>query len=113
MGSQREFDAAISAAQFRFRSGRPVKLTQFFAIVAFLSIVITTSVSGVFLTRFLERNILQRDAVVLTQFVQSVAGPADVRARTAMLNHGSIPGGNGGLVRRAGLSRGVELSRLM
>jgi len=51
---------------------KPINLLRWFSILSFFSIVLITTVSSLVLSRFLTDNILQRDAAVTKEFVQSI-----------------------------------------
>ncbi|HHW78833.1 MAG TPA: HAMP domain-containing histidine kinase [Xanthomonadaceae bacterium] len=52
---------------------KPYNLLRSFSILSLLSIVAISAISATLLARFLRENLLQRDAVVTMQFVQSIA----------------------------------------
>ena len=54
-------------------SDKPFNLLRSFSILGFLSIALITAISATLLSRFLTNNMLERDAVVTMQFIQSVA----------------------------------------
>ena len=54
-------------------TGKPYSLVRSFALLGLISIVIITAASALLLGRFLRRSLLERDAVLTTQFVQSIA----------------------------------------
>lgn len=55
-------------------------LLRSFSLLSFLSVGLITAVSSFFLSRFLTRNMLQRDAVVTMEFVQTIAQSENTRS---------------------------------
>ena len=54
-------------------TSKPFNLLRSFSILSLLSIMTISAVSATLLARFLRENLLQRDAVVTMEFVQSIA----------------------------------------
>ncbi|MCG3117657.1 MAG: ATP-binding protein [Candidatus Manganitrophus sp. SA1] len=59
---------------------RPFNLLRWFALLSFLSVGLITAVSSLLLSSFLTRNMLQRDAVVTMEFVQTIAQAENTRS---------------------------------
>jgi len=59
---------------------RPFNLLRWFALLSFLSVGLITAVSSFLLSSFLTRNMLQRDAVVTMEFVQTIAQAENTRS---------------------------------
>jgi signal transduction histidine kinase len=55
-------------------------LLRWFALLSFLSVGLITAVSSFLLSRFLTRNMLQRDAVLTMEFVQTIAQVENTRS---------------------------------
>lgn len=54
-------------------------LLRWFGLLSFLSVGLITAVSAFFLSRFLTHNMLRRDAVVMMEFVQTIAQAENTR----------------------------------
>jgi len=63
---------AAVAAEDGQATERPFNLERWFAILGLLSIVLISTASAVFLSRFLNENMLHRDAVVSMTFIESI-----------------------------------------
>jgi signal transduction histidine kinase len=61
-------------------ANRSFNLLRWFAFLSFLSIGLITAVSSLLLSSFLKRNMLQRDAVVTMEFVQTIAQAENTRS---------------------------------
>lgn len=72
-------DPAQSALQ---NMARPFDLLRWFSIVSFIAIFIISVAFAMILSHFLKQEILQRDAILTSQFVQSIA---ETQARQAHL----------------------------
>ena len=59
---------------------KPFNLLQWFSILSLVSIAIISIVSAMLLSRFLMDNILQRDAILTMEFVQTIAISENVSA---------------------------------
>lgn len=55
------------------KKGKPFNLLRWFSVLSLVSIAIVTIISAILLSRFLMDNILQRDAVLTMEFVESIA----------------------------------------
>lgn len=58
---------------------KPFNLLRSFSLLSFLSVGLISAVSAFLLSRFLTRNMLQRDAVVTMEFVQTIAQAENTR----------------------------------
>ncbi len=59
---------------------KPFSLLRSFSLLSFFSVGLISAVSAFFLSRFLTRNMLQRDAVVTMEFVQTIAQSENTRS---------------------------------
>ena len=59
---------------------RPFSLLRSFSILSLVTIIVITTVSAALLSEFMRKNLLQRDAVVTKEFVQSVAQTQNIIA---------------------------------
>ncbi|MFQ5783927.1 MAG: sensor histidine kinase [Alphaproteobacteria bacterium] len=68
---------------------RPYSLLRTFSLLSLLTIVAISAISATLLSRFLTRTLLQRDAVLTMEFVQSIAEAENATAYFDAKGHGS------------------------
>lgn len=66
------FATSFGRSKARPSQGRSFNLVRWFLVLSFASIVVTSVASAFALSNFLKRNMLQRDAIVTMEFVNSI-----------------------------------------
>jgi len=70
----------FSVSAFMAGKKKSFNLIRWFSVLGLLVICMTSALSAFFLSRFLEKNVLQRDAAVTMALIQSIADKEDVAA---------------------------------